>query len=207
MSIRIRNLDLSPGNKPLFSRFCADFQKGKIHALCGANGSGKSQLLDAIAGIRQQYPEQIMWDAVALLPDQVAYAEQRGHLYNNMTGRDYLKFLGVYHGGISDDLLNAFSLPFEMSLDSYSFAMLRQLQLIGALAEDKPVTLLDEPFAGMDEGAIASIKNVLPGFITPHKLILLCVSRQSEIKDCCDVFHLLQNGKLNQPVLTRGVVV
>lgn len=198
MSIRIRNLDLSSGSKPLLTRFRADFTKGKIHALCGPNGSGKSLLFDAIAGMPQQYPEQIMWESFALLPTQVAYAEQRARLYNNMTGIDYLKFLGVYHGGLSDELLEAFTLPFERPLDSYSFAMLRQLQLIGALAEDKPVILLDEPFAGMDAAATETIKRLLRHCIRPHNVIVLAVSQSSEIRDCCDAIHFLGQGRLEE---------
>lgn len=203
MSIRIRNLSLSPGNKPLFNSLRADFPKGKIHALCGPNGSGKSQLLDAIAGIRQQYPEQIMWDTVALQTDQVAYIEQRARLYNNMTGKDYLKFLGLYHGGLSDSLLRAFDLPLELSLDTYSYSMIYKLRLIGALGEDKDVVLLDEPFACMDDDSIAITRNLLHEFIDKQKVFVIAVSTTSHLQDCCDSLHILQKGRIEESSISK----
>ncbi|MDP0494766.1 MAG: Fe-S cluster assembly ATPase SufC [Verrucomicrobiota bacterium JB024] len=50
MSLEIRNLSVSIGEKPILKEFNLTVPKGEVHAIMGPNGTGKSTLAKALAG-------------------------------------------------------------------------------------------------------------------------------------------------------------
>jgi Fe-S cluster assembly ATP-binding protein len=79
MSLEIRNLNVSIGDKPILKDFCLSVPKGEVHAIMGPNGTGKSTLAKAIAG----HPDYKVTSGEALLdgdnligkaPDAIARA-------------------------------------------------------------------------------------------------------------------------------------
>ena len=52
-SIELRNLSLAYGRHLVLSGVCGKFPAGSLTAVVGANGAGKSSLLDVLAGIRR----------------------------------------------------------------------------------------------------------------------------------------------------------
>ena len=54
--VSVRNLSFSRGNKKIFDDISLDFQRGKITAIMGPSGTGKTTLLKLIGG--QLFPDQ-----------------------------------------------------------------------------------------------------------------------------------------------------
>ncbi len=196
MSLRIRELSLKADRQTLLENQSIDFRPGLIYTITGCNGSGKTMLLDAIAEGSPRYTDTIMWQAYDIDASMVAYAEQRARLYNNMTGNDYLRFLGAQYAILAEDLRRAFGLPFDLPTDKLSFGQMRQLQIIGALAEDRPVTLIDEPFAAMCGPARATLQEALRNYVSPQKVIILAMANEEEAAAFGDEVLKLENGKL-----------
>jgi len=63
MSLEIKNLSVSIGEKPILKDFCLNVPKGEVHAIMGPNGTGKSTLAKAIAG----HPDYTVTSGEALL--------------------------------------------------------------------------------------------------------------------------------------------
>jgi len=196
MSLRIRQLSLQANRQTLLENQSIDFLPGLIYTITGCNGSGKTMLLDAIAEGSPRYTDTIMWQAYDIDASMVAYAEQRARLFNNMTGNDYLRFLGVQYAILAEDLRRAFGLPFDIATDKLSFGQMRQLQIIGALAEDRPVTLIDEPFAAMCGSARTTLREAIRNYVSPHKVIILAMANEEEAAAFGDEVLKLENGKL-----------
>lgn len=63
MKLSIKNLYLRRANKKLFDNFSYDFPAGKIFALVGNNGSGKTTFLKALSGLFAIDPGTVFVDA------------------------------------------------------------------------------------------------------------------------------------------------
>ncbi len=63
MSLEIKNLSVSIGEKPILKDFCLTVPKGQVHAIMGPNGTGKSTLAKALAG----HPDYAVTSGEALL--------------------------------------------------------------------------------------------------------------------------------------------
>jgi Fe-S cluster assembly ATP-binding protein len=66
MSLEIKNLSVSIGEKPILKDFCLTVPKGQVHAIMGPNGTGKSTLAKALAG----HPDYTVNAGEALLDGQ-----------------------------------------------------------------------------------------------------------------------------------------
>jgi Fe-S cluster assembly ATP-binding protein len=66
MSLEIRNLGVSVGDRPILKDFNLAVKKGEVHAIMGPNGTGKSTLAKALAG----HPDYAVTAGEALLDGQ-----------------------------------------------------------------------------------------------------------------------------------------
>ena len=60
--IELHDLSIGYGDRTLLSEVEATIEKGKLTALIGRNGTGKSTLLRAIAGLNRRYSGRILLD-------------------------------------------------------------------------------------------------------------------------------------------------
>ena len=81
MSILLEQITLSYGSRTLLSGVCASFAPGTLTALIGRNGTGKSTLLRAIAGLG---------DVTA------GSVELCGHPLTELSARQLLSFVCIY---------------------------------------------------------------------------------------------------------------
>ena len=148
--IRLSGLTLAYDGAPLFDGLDFAASGAGLTALLGASGVGKSTLLRAIAGLvppasgtaHISGAASLMAQDDALLPWADAIA--------NVTIGDRLR-------GQRPDLARARTLLKSVGLgdiagrpDTWSGGMKKRVALARLLYEDRPVALLDEPFAALD---------------------------------------------------------
>lgn len=139
---------------------------GEILGLIGANGAGKSTCVSMIATITKPDSGQILFDGhdIRKEPDAIrsrlGYVPQDIALYEDLTGRDNMKFWGRSYGihgkalkeaidevcrviSFDDDLL-------KKRVREYSGGMKRRLNIGVALLHRPDLVILDEPTTGID---------------------------------------------------------
>lgn len=139
------------------------FEAGKITALMGPSGSGKSTLLGAIAGFVMPQAGLISWDGQPISAQEpgkrpVSILFQDNNLFPHMTVGQNVK-LGLGPGRQDADTIVNEAL---ISVGLGGFSDRKPAQLSGGqqsraaiarvMVSDRPVVLLDEPFAALGPG-------------------------------------------------------
>ena len=172
MSIEVKNLSFSYGNRPVLHDISFSVEKGEFLSILGPNGVGKSTLFRCVLGLLSGYTGQVLVDGVDArrfsareAAKHIAYIPQSSHSIFN-----YSVFDIVLMGRTSG--LSTFRSPGKKDKELCQWAMEKvgitrladrcfhrlsggeqQLVLIArALVQKAPVLMLDEPTANLDFG-------------------------------------------------------
>lgn len=173
-------------------------QKGKITAIVGANGAGKTTFLESVCGIRKN-------DGIMLL-DGVSYT------YKKRIGKIFMVMQDVNHQLFAESVLDevmisqpeeneeeAKEILAEVGLTSLSDrhpmslsgGQKQRIALACAIASELPILLLDEPTSGLDYVQMHTVADILNSLKEEGRTIIT-VTHDSEFIDmCCDeVIHM-----------------
>ena len=154
--LHIEGAALRRGGRLLFEGVGLDLVAGEACALIGANGSGKTSLLRAVAGLVRLEAGEVSFGDVE---PQVARGEGLhlvGHadgLKAARTAREELAFWSRWCGGGDiDTAAEALDLSRLMDLEvrRLSAGQRRRLALARLIAAPRPLWLLDEPLSPLD---------------------------------------------------------
>jgi putative hydroxymethylpyrimidine transport system ATP-binding protein len=148
--IDLVDVTLSFGGAPLFARLSLGVPPGEFFCLLGPSGAGKSTLLRAVAGLLRPDAGSVRRNGGAALMAQDDALMPWARPVPNVVVGDMLR-------GAHPDLAKARALLKAVGLDErserpgeMSGGMRKRVALARLLYEDRPVALLDEPFASLD---------------------------------------------------------
>lgn len=148
------------GKQPVLQDLDLTFEPGRIYGLIGRNGAGKTTLLGILSGQnyatggRALYGGQPVWENSAVLGnlhfarEMSAASELAGLSVKNFLRAGRL-FCPYWDQNYADELIKKFELPNKM-INRLSRGQMSMVSITAALASRAPVTLLDEPTAGLD---------------------------------------------------------
>ena len=158
----VENLAVARGGRTLFSGLSFALEAGHAVALTGPNGSGKTSLLRAIAGLLRPEGGAVAFDGPEG-PLDAEEARSRGlHLLGHQDGLkparaagDEMAFQARWTGGDAAGLVRAaetLELKPLLALETrkLSAGQRRRLALARLVASPRPLWLLDEPLAPLD---------------------------------------------------------
>jgi ABC-type multidrug transport system ATPase subunit len=158
------------GEAPLVADWSARIVPG-ITLLYGDTGAGKSLLLRLLAGEqaadagRLQIGDAVLADAPARYRAQLFFVDPATQAFDQMTARDCLAQLAGTDADLAlrDALIEGFGLAphLDKSLYMLSTGSRRKVWLTAALAGRRPVVLLDEPTAALDQGSVRCLWEAL----------------------------------------------
>ena len=161
--LRLRNLALHHGTQAVVRDLSGSFDPGSLTALVGPNGAGKTTLLRAIAGLHRPAAGSI--DRGVLHATDIALLPQGSQLDRGfpIACRDVVA-LGLYGRTGPFRALNATQRDAAEAalaavglagyagrpIGALSAGQFQRVMFARLIAQDAPVLLLDEPFAGID---------------------------------------------------------
>ena len=168
--IRLNDLTIGYGHRILLQHASATIPAGELVALVGRNGTGKSTLLRAIAGLGERLGGEIRLDGHSLetlSPQQLAttvsfVTTERVRIpnlrcedvvalgrapYTNWIGRVQEQDKAIVERSLELVGMAAFA---GKTMDRMSDGECQRIMIARALAQDTPVILLDEPTAFLD---------------------------------------------------------
>jgi ribose transport system ATP-binding protein len=179
---------------------------GRVLALIGENGSGKSTVLRLLAGETVADAGQMRWDAAVLRPEEVHLVHQELLLCPHLTAAENL-FLGSLKGvGFSPKQVEARA---RELLSQLGFSEIepgritrelpvsqRQVIEIGrAFVKNCPVILLDEPTSSMTEADKLKFYRLVRTLREAGKTVIFISHFLEEVRAVSDDYVILRDGK------------
>jgi heme exporter protein A len=168
-SIRVEALTLSRGGRVLFEDLSFAAASGGYVELQGSNGSGKTSLLRALAGFLKPRSGRIVFDGVEEPALALHYVGHANALKREASVRSHLHYWAGLLGSHADEHDVIKMLGLERVLDApcrvLSQGQARRLALARLIVAPRPVWLLDEPAAALDDAGRA----VLSDLIVAHR--------------------------------------
>ena len=168
--VELKNLTFGYGERVILRDISFGVPRGKVTALMGVSGGGKTTVLRLIGGQIRAQQGQVLFDGedVGAMCQSALYAARRrmgmlfqfGALFTDMTVFDNVAFPLREHTDLPEDLvrdivlmkLDAVGLrgARELKPSEISGGMSRRVALARAIALDPELIMYDEPFAGLD---------------------------------------------------------
>ncbi len=181
-----------------------------ITALLGPNGAGKSTMIKLISG--QLKPTTGRMEVVGLVPfanpevyHHLGYCPEIEQLYDEMTGREFVRFLGAMSGASgqklkdrTDEVIQIVGMDHaaDRKVGGYSKGMRQRVKLGQAIFHNPKVLILDEPFNGLDPIGRREMTNVLNSFAAKGHAVIVSSHILYEVEQMTDSILLMNRGRL-----------
>ena len=209
MELRLTELSKKYGNKVALDKFSFSFQQG-IYGILGANGAGKSTMMNLITDNLKRDGGAILFDGTEIRELGVDYRRVLGYmtqqqgLYEGMTAESFLAYMARLKEIPRKAVLGEIDRVLEMTnlldmrhkkIDSFSGGMKQRVLLAQALLGNPKVLILDEPTAGLDPKERARLRDHIYR-LSQDRIVLLATHIVSDIEAIADSILLMRQGKL-----------
>lgn len=205
--IEIKNATKTLNKRLVLNNINYCFENGKVYGLCGENGSGKTMLIRAIAGLITLDSGEITIDSKVLHKD-ISFPPNVGVVIENMellpryNAFDNLKILSdIRKIATDDDIRNALKrvgLNSDLKVKKYSLGMKQRLNIAQAIFEKQSIILLDEPTNALDEKGVELIYKIIKEEKERGAVVIIATHHKEDIENVCDEILYISEGKLNE---------
>lgn len=200
MQIILRDISKRFKKTWIFRDLSFEFHKGRFYGITGDNGSGKSTVLQLIAGF--EHPTKGSIEVLMEPSDRLDMAHFSNHftfcspyqeLIEEMTLTEFLDF----HQSMTEKLdtqtlLKTVNLTGQESklLNNFSSGMIQRLKLGLCFFSARPVILLDEPTTTLDAAGKEIFKTLIAQ-TRKNKLIIMASNEAEEYALCDEIISVL----------------
>ena len=205
--IEVKNVNKTLSSRRVLENINYNFEYGKVYGLCGTNGSGKTMLLRAVAGLIIPDSGEIVIDGKALHKD-ISFPPNVGLVIENMTllpgynAFDNLKLLSeIKKTATDEDIKSAIKrvgLKSDLKVKKYSLGMKQRLNIAQAIFEKQNIILLDEPTNALDGDGVKLIYNIIREEKERGALIIIATHHEEDLKEVCDTILVMSEGRLRE---------
>ncbi len=213
--VSIKNLSFSRGTRKIFDSISLDFQRGKITAIMGPSGTGKTTLLKLIGGqlkpdqgsviVDQNNVHQLSLKSLYQLRKRMGMLFQSGALLTDMNVYDNIAFPLREHTALSEAMIRSLVLMKLQAVglrgarnlmpNELSGGMARRVALARAIALDPMMIMYDEPFTGQDPISLGVLVELIKKLNTILGLTSIIVSHDvQETASIADYIYVISGG-------------
>ncbi|MDP8033010.1 ATP-binding cassette domain-containing protein [Pasteurella atlantica] len=215
--IEVKNLTFSRGDRLIYDNLNLCVKAGKITAIMGPSGIGKTTLLRLIGGQLQPESGAILFDGEDVckannktlyeMRQRMGMLFQSGALFTDLSTFDNVAYPIREHTQLSEELIRkmvlmkleavglrgaAYLMPSELS-----GGMARRAALARAIALDPELIMYDEPFAGQDPISMGVIVELIKKLNEALKLTSIVVSHDvNEVLSIADYAYIVADKKV-----------
>lgn len=209
MELTIQNLTKTYGNKVALREFSYTFTPG-IYGILGANGAGKSTVMNLITDNVKRDSGSILWNGTDILKlgrefrREVGYMPQQQGMYPDYSARDFLCYMAAVKElprkesrRQIEELLAVVNLSEDAHkrLGGFSGGMRQRVLLAQALLGEPKILILDEPTAGLDPRERLRLRQYISD-LASDRIVFLTTHIVSDIETIAQDVLLMKNGTL-----------
>ena len=181
-----------------------------IYGLLGANGAGKSTVMNIMCGVLKQTEGDVIIAGVNTKRDTIAakkhigFLPQKPPLYQDLTVEEYLTHAADLRWVTPREMKKAVEEVMERcAITHFRKRLLKNLsggyqQRVGiaqAIVHKPDLVVFDEPTNGLDPNQIVEIRHLIKS-IAEERTVILSTHILSEVQATCNNIKMIEQGKL-----------
>ncbi len=215
--IELNQVTFSRGQRRIFDGITLSIPKGKIVAVMGPSGTGKTTLLRLIGGQLQPDSGSVRIEGREVpglsrselfdIRKRMGMLFQTGALFTDLTVFENVAFPLRIHTSLPEDMIRDLVLiklqsvglrgASEMMPSELSGGMNRRVALARAIALDPEIITYDEPFTGLDPIAMGVIVQLIRRLNEVYGMTSILVSHDiAEASSIADYIYVISDGRV-----------
>lgn len=208
--IEISHLRKFFASKMVLKDINLEVKRGEIIGYIGPNGAGKSTTVKILLGLIGDYEGEVKVFGEDIRGNidykaKIGYVPETAEIYENLTAREYLTFIGGLYGidyDVADvkamKLMEHFGIldVYDARISSYSKGMKQKTLIISSLLNDPEILFLDEPLSGIDANSVIVFKEVLGELSKLGKTIFYSSHIMEVVEKLSDRIILINKGEI-----------
>jgi len=209
--IELSNITKRYGTLAAVDSLNLEVPRGEVFGFLGPNGAGKTTTIRMMMGILKPTSGRVFLGGhdVEQEPERAkalaGFIPDRPFIYEKLTGREFLKFVGRLHHVEPErlqrrgaELLEHLELTRwqDELVESYSHGMKQRLVVCGALIHEPPILVVDEPMVGMDPKGSRTLKDLFRSLAESGTTVFLSTHSISVAEEVCHRIGIIQRGRL-----------
>jgi ABC-2 type transport system ATP-binding protein len=188
-----------------------EIREGELFAFLGPNGAGKTTTIKMIAGLLMADSGEVrvcghpMGRDGRLAKALMAYVPDQPFLYDKLTGREFLDFVGRMYGldpaairTRSQALIERLEMGsfLDQLTESYSHGMKQRTVLAAALLHEPKLLVIDEPMVGLDPRTVRTVKDIMWEMISRGCTVFMSTHTLEVAEAVADRIGIIHRGRL-----------
>jgi ABC-2 type transport system ATP-binding protein len=186
-------------------------ERGQFFGFLGPNGAGKTTTIKMLTGLYAPTSGSCLVNGFDVQKNPLAAKQSIGYvpdqpfLYEKLTGREFLYFVGGLFRLSKADLrvrIEEYVDIFETGdfvdkrAEEYSQGMRQRIVLTAALLHDPKVLIVDEPMVGLDPRSARLVKDLLKKRTEQGVTIFMSTHLLEIVEELCDRIAIIQRGRI-----------
>jgi ABC-2 type transport system ATP-binding protein len=184
---------------------------GSVLGLLGPNGSGKSTTVSILSGLLEPSGGGVFLDGGDVrehLTDyqaSIGYVPEEAHLYNYLTGPEYLQLIGqlrLLPEAALRRRIAAFLESFGLTddrhapLSAYSKGMRQKILISAALLHNPRIIIFDEPDSGLDVTSSLILRSLVQALAADERIVIYSSHVLEIVERVATGVLILQDGRV-----------
>ena len=170
--------------RPVFSGLDLSLPQGSVVGLLGKNGEGKTTLLKNLCG--QLFSKQ------GEIPEEIHVPQVTIRRYFDLCA----PFYPNYDEAIARELIETFSLDWNMNLGKVSQGQKKKALIAFALSLRVPLLLLDEPTNGLDIPSKGEFRRAVARHLSEEQTVIISTHQVRDLEQLIDRIVILERGSI-----------